>query len=50
MVIIPELIRSTAKATTAHASNSDRSVLVAMTEYCLGQLIEAIEAESSLVR
>ncbi len=48
IVITPELIRSTAKATTI-TGNSDRKVLLALTEYSIGQLLEAIESEASLV-
>jgi hypothetical protein len=43
MVAIPELVRSTAKATSP-----DRSALITLTEYFVGLLVKSIETESSL--
>ena len=43
MVAIPELVRSTAKATSP-----DREALVNLTEYFVGLLVKSIESESSL--
>mgnify|MGYP003385503006 CR=1 FL=1 len=43
MVAIPELVRSTAKATSP-----DRTALINLTEYFVGLLVKSIESESSL--
>lgn len=43
MVAIPELVRSTAKATSP-----DRTAVVNLTEYFIGLLVKSIESESSL--
>jgi hypothetical protein len=43
MVAIPELVRSTAKATSP-----DRAALINLTEYFVGMLVKSIESESSL--